>query len=321
MRLSIVVPVYRSADCLPQLVDRVKQVGQQHFADFQLVLVNDQSPDRSWDVISELAGQYDFITGVNLRKNVGQDNAIMAGLRQVRGDVIVIMDDDLQHDPSDIALLVEELTKGFDVVYACFDHKEQAWWKNAGSWFNGWAAEWVLGKPKDIYMSPFKAMTRGVATEIVKYRGPFPYVDGLIFSVTSQITQIPITHHRRYSGSGNYNLIKSIRVWLKLATGFSVLPLRLVTVSGCVISFLSFLMAMFFILQALMLERMPEGWPSLIVTVLFLGGIQLVGIGAVGEYIGRIFITQNERPQFSIKEVRDGTACMESRDALESGQR
>jgi undecaprenyl-phosphate 4-deoxy-4-formamido-L-arabinose transferase len=162
----------------------------------------------------------------------------------------------------------------------------------------------VLGKPRHIYMSPYKAIVREVVDEIVKYEGPYSYIDGLIFTITSNINQIPATHHTRFAGSSNYSLLKSIQVWLKLATGFSAVPLRMVTFAGGIISLLSFLMAAFFVVQALLLERAPEGWPSLIVTMFFLGGIQLIGIGALGEYIGRIFITQNKPPQFSIKEVQ-----------------
>src|SRR5262245_24782278 len=228
----------------------------------------------------------------------------MAGLRQASGEVVVIMDDDLQHDPGDIALLYSELSKGYDVVYASFERKEQALWKNLGSWFTDRVAVLVLGKPKDIYMSPFKAIRREVVDTIVRYDGPYSYVDGLIFTVTSAITQIDAKHHRRFAGTGNYSLWKSIRVWLKLTTSFSVIPLRIATLTGGIISLLSFGMASFFIFETLFLDRPPAGWPSLIVTVLFLAGIQLLGLGALGEYVGRIFITQNRRPQFTIKDVR-----------------
>ena len=244
-----------------------------------------------------------FVTGLNLRKNVGQDNALMAGLHRATGECVVIMDDDLQHSPADIGLLCQALAKGFDVAYAAFDHKQHAAWKNLGSWFNDRAAVIVLGKPKDVYLSPYKAMRREIAQEIVKYHGPFTYVDGMIFGITSHITQIPATHHRRFAGRSNYNVWRSIRVWLKLATGFSVIPLRIATIVGGAISLLSFVMASFFIIQALVLDRIPEGYPSLIVTLFFLGGIQLMGLGAVGEYVGRVFLTQNGIPQFTIKEV------------------
>jgi undecaprenyl-phosphate 4-deoxy-4-formamido-L-arabinose transferase len=311
MELSIVVPVYRSADCLPELAKRVRDTLGDRFRSYELILVNDASPDDSWKVIGSLTVTYPFVVGLNLRKNVGQDNAIMAGLHHAKGDTVVIMDDDLQHEPGDIPALHRALTSGADVAFAAFDRKKQALWKNLGSWFNDRVAVIVLGKPKDVYLSPFKAIRREVVDEIVKYDGPFTYVDGIIFNITSHITQVPATHHTRYAGRSNYNLLRSIRVWLKLATGFSVIPLRIATFIGGAISLMSFLMASFFVIQALVLDRIPEGYPSLIVTLFFLGGIQLMGLGAVGEYVGRIFLTQNRTPQFTVKNVvrhavRDG---------------
>ena len=303
MHLSIVVPVYRSAGCLSELAKRVREEVGPYFHSYELLLVNDGSPDQSWEVITRLVNEYDFVTGINLRRNVGQDSAIMAGLNVAAGDVIVIMDDDLQHSPSDVAALHQGLQGGSDVVYANFDCKRQALWKNLGSAFNDTFANIILGKPKSIYMSPFKAIRREVVDEIVKYDGPYPYVDGLIFTVTSNITQVTVTHHARFAGRGNYNLLRSVMVWLKLATGFSVIPLRMVTFFGGTISLFSLALSFYFLIEALVLQREPSGWPSVIVAILFIGGIQLIGIGAVGEYIGRIFITQNKRPQFTIKQI------------------
>ena len=303
MELSIIVPVYRSEACLPELARRVQAAVGAQVRDYELILVNDASPDASWQVITSLAGSLPFVVGINLRKNVGQDNAIMAGLHHASGEAVVIMDDDLQHDPVDIPALCRALRSGVDVVYAAFIHKRQALWKNLGSWFNDRVAVIVLGKPKHVYLSPYKALRREVVNEIVKYDGPFTYVDGIIFNITSNITQVPATHHPRFAGRSNYNLLRSIRVWLKLATGFSVIPLRVATIIGGVISLCSFVAALFFVIQALVLDKIPEGYPSLIVTLFFLGGMQLMGLGAVGEYVGRIFLTQNKTPQFTVKNV------------------
>src|SRR6266851_5486265 len=306
MELSIVVPVYRSAACLPELARRVRDEVSRHFQGYELILVNDVSPDDSWDVIVRLTCEYPFVLGVNLRRNVGQDNAIMAGLRVATGDVIVIMDDDLQHDPADIAALYEQIQNGRDVAYARFEHKRQAVWKNLGSWFNDVVATVTLGKPANVYMSPYKAIRREVVDEIVKYQGPYPYLDGLIFTITSNIAEVPATHHRRFAGRSNFNLIRSITVWLKVVTGFSVIPLRFAMLLGAAMSASAFLLAIYYVVQTLLLSQQPAGYPSIIVSVLFIGGVQLIGLGAVGEYVGRIFITQNSRPQFTVKEVRRG---------------
>ncbi len=306
MQLSIVVPVHRSADCLPELAKRVRASLRPHFESYELILVNDCSPDESWDVIVRLAAEHDFVTGVNLRRNVGQDNALMAGLHRVRGEVVVIMDDDLQHNPSDIPRLYNEIRKGYDIVYANFERKQQAWWKNLGSWFNDRVAVLLLQKPKHIYMSPFKALRREVVREIIRYEGPYAYVDGLIFTVTSNVAQISAAHNDRFSGESNYNLRRSIRVWLKLVTSFSVIPLRLVMVLGTVIAVVALGTGTYFILQRLFSDYRAEGWASTIVAIFFLGGVQLIGIGAVGEYIGRMYITVNKCAQFAVKETCGG---------------
>jgi polyisoprenyl-phosphate glycosyltransferase len=316
MQLSIVIPVYRSAKCLPELARRVRDDVGRRFDSYELILVNDDSPDETWQVIIQLTREHDFIIGVNLRKNVGQDNAIMAGLNIASGEVIVIMDDDLQHDPSDICALHERIENGFDVVYAHFEHKKHASWKNLGSRFVDWVAIVTLGKPKNIYMSPYKAIRREVVDEIIKYNGPYPYVNGLIFTVTSNITQVTVPHHARFAGKGNYNLLRSVGVWLKLATGFSVIPLRMATFLGGVISLLSFILAFYFVVETLALKHQPPGWPSVIVAILFIGGIQLIGIGAVGEYIGRIFMTENQRPQFTVKEIHRSIEPRGTSDAI-----
>jgi undecaprenyl-phosphate 4-deoxy-4-formamido-L-arabinose transferase len=299
--LSVVIPVYNSADCLDELVRRLETELSRSAEAFEVVLVDDDSKDSSWNAISRLAGQHEFLTGLRLRRNAGQDNAIMAGLQASRGELVVIMDDDLQHDPADIRILVDALrAEERDVMYGRFEAKRQAWWKNLGSWLNDRIAVRVLGKPKEVYMSPFKAIRREVVTEVVKYEGPFSYVDGLIFTVTSNIGQVDVAHHERFAGRSNYSLVKSIRVALKLATNFSIVPLRIATLAGGIMSVFAFILGAIFLIKTIWFERMPEGWPSLIVTVLFLGGIQLVGWGGVGEYSGRINTPPNTRPPFTI---------------------
>jgi polyisoprenyl-phosphate glycosyltransferase len=303
--VSVVVPCYRSAGCVRALVERVREVLAPSGRGFEIVLVNDCSPDETWAVIAGLADELDFVVGVDLRKNSGQDNAIMAGLHQARGEVVVIMDDDLQHDPADIPRLCAELERGFDVVYANFEHKQQAGWKNLGSWAADRLGVWLLGKPPNIYMSPYKAIRREVVDEVTEFSGPFSYVDGILFTITSRVTQIPALHHSRFAGESNYDLARSVRVALRLATSFSITPLRAASLAGGVLSGVSFLLGIYFILETLLWgESQVPGWPSLIVAVFFLGGVQLLGIGALGEYVGRIFLTLNRRPQFVVREVR-----------------
>ncbi len=299
----MVIPVYNSEDCLDALVKRLTDVLSRLGKTYEIILVNDCSPDNSWQKITELCAVYDRLKGINLRRNFGQDSALMAGLSYSCGEAVIIMDDDLQHDPADIPFLLEGLDRGYDVCYALFDSKKQSWFKNLGSRFNGKIANAILKKPKEIYLSPYKTIRRGVVDEIVKYDGPYPYVDGLLFRVTRNITQVTVQHHERYAGKGNYNLIKSIRVWMRLATNFSVTPLRIASFLGFLSSGAGFILAIYFIARHFVNGRAPLGWASLITVVLFLGGIQLVTMGIVGEYIGRLFLHHSKQPQFIVREV------------------
>ena len=240
MEISIVIPVYNSEENLIELNRQIKESLVS--IEYELILVNDGSPDGSWDIICQLADGNSEVIGINLRKNCGQDNAIMAGLNHSRGDFIVIMDDDLQHSPSDIIELVNKCKEGYDVCYANFMKKKQAWWKNLGSWGNGKIAEILIEKPSQIYLSPFEALCRAIVDEVIKYKGPYPYVQGLILNVTRNVTQVDVQHHERYKGTGNFNLIRSIRILLKLATSFSVIPLRFATIVGLVASGCGFML-------------------------------------------------------------------------------
>ena len=246
--------------------------------------------------------------GINLRKNGGQDSAILAGLNYAKGNYVVIMDDDLQHSPYDILKLYEEAKKGFDVVYADFDSKKQKLWKNLGSWFNGKISEIALDKPKNIYLSPFKIICHGVVEEMIKFNNLFPYIDGLIFQVTKNITQIPIEHHKREMGKSNYNLIKSIKVFLRMLFGFSTMPLLLTFYAGMISAFAGLGLAVFYVIEYFSGRADVTGWTTLVILLLVLGGLILVSLGIIGKYLGQIYLTQNNCPKFIVREVVGYTA-------------
>jgi undecaprenyl-phosphate 4-deoxy-4-formamido-L-arabinose transferase len=202
---------------------------------------------------------------------------------------------------------VAKAEEGADVVYAEFRVKRQKLWKNLGSWFNGRMAEWLFDKPRAVYMSPYKVIRKEVAELICRYEGPYPYVDGLLFQVTSRVTQIPATHHDRFAGEGNYTLARSIAVWTRAATSFSVRPLRLVSLCGLGFAVLGGLFAVWVVLNRLLFpENFPPeamGWASLMVALMFIGGAQMVFLGVLGEYAGRSYMTLCGRPQAAICEV------------------
>lgn len=301
-KISIVVPVYKSQDCIEALVNRVEECLSEF--EFELILVNDGSPDKSWVKIKKAGESRKWLKGINLRKNAGQDNAIMAGFSKANGEYIIVMDDDLQHDPDDIPKLVQELENtDTDICFAKFKKKYHKFWKNLGSWFNGKMAEIIIDKPPHIYLSPFKVIRKEIIDEIIRYTGPFPYVDGILFSITQNVSQIEVEHHERHKGTSNYNLAKSMSVWLKLMTCFSVFPLRIATYLGILSSISGFLLALYYLVEYFVIHNTVEGWTSLVIITLVLSGIILLALGAIGEYVGRSYIQLYRKPQYSIREL------------------
>jgi polyisoprenyl-phosphate glycosyltransferase len=301
--LSFVIPVYGSEKVLPELVKRLDAVMQTMAAtrsNYEVIFVCDCSPDRSWAVIEQLAATHPWVRGILLRMNAGQHNALMAGFAEARGQVVMTMDDDLQHSPSDIPALLAELDSGRDVVYARFRNRQHASWKIWGSRLNDKVAGYLMNKPADLYLSPFRAMRAAIVRDILRYRGPYVYVDGLVLSMTRNIGTVEVEHHDRFAGDSGYSFKKSISLWLKMATNFSIVPLRLTSFAGLVLAGLGFLFAILLVIQKFTLDAMPIGWSSLIVTILIIGGMQLVALGMLGEYLGRVLLTLNSRPQFVI---------------------
>lgn len=304
-RLSIVIPVYRSEAILPRLVAQLKDAAEGlGLGDrWELVLVNDASPDNSWKILSTLAREYAFIRGINLRRNFGQHNATMAGLNHARGEIVITMDDDLQHPPSAIGELIRAIEAGADVCYTRYVGRKHPLWKIIGSKFNDWLAGLLLDKPKHLYLSSFRALRGDVVKEVVKYDGPYAYLDGLILDITRSIRSVDIEHQARSVGEGNYNLKRSISLWLRMATSFSVFPLRVATIIGFALALVSVLFIVAIVAQKLQHPETAAGWASLMATILFVGGVQMFCVGMVGEYLGRTYLNINRKPQFVIRET------------------
>jgi glycosyltransferase involved in cell wall biosynthesis len=300
--LSIVIPVYRGAASIGILVDALAalQIPGGH----EVVLVNDGSPDNSAEVCRRLAGRTDFpVTFLNLSRNFGEHNAVMAGLRQARGDYIITMDDDLQNPISEVVRLFEHARDGsWDVVYTYYAEKKHAAWRNLGSRFANKVADVLLDKPRGLYLSSFRCMSAFVARSVTVYDGPFPYVDGLILQATQHIDRIAVEHVARANGQSNYTLRRLIRLWLNLFINFSAMPLRVSVVAGFVIGLLGLAACLFVIAEAVF-RAPPPGWASLMAATLLLSGVQMVMLGILGEYLGRLFLTANRKPQSVIREI------------------
>ena len=301
--LSIVIPVYNGSGSIGELVRALEKLPIE--GGHEIILVNDGSPDNSLQICCALVGSASVPTTlINLARNYGEHNAVMAGLRHTRGAHVITMDDDLQNPPEEVVrLLAFAQTSGKQVVYTCYDEKQHAIWRNIASRFANLVANFVLEKPKDLYLSSFRCMTAFVVHEITRYEGPFPYVDGLIFQTTYDIERLVVRHLPRETGSSNYTMRRLLRLWMSMFVNFSVMPLRISTITGFLLSAMGGIATAMVIAEALT-SSPPAGWASLMAALLLLSGVQLLILGIVGEYLGRLYLTTNGKPQSVIKEVR-----------------
>jgi len=301
--LSIVVPVYNGATSVPTLVEALAKLDVP--GGHEIVLVNDCSPDNSLDVCRDLCRQNAVaLTVVNLARNFGEHNAVMAGLSQARGEYIINMDDDLQNPPEEVVRLWRYAKdNAYDVVYTYYADKQHAAWRNLGSRFTNWCADNLLDKPKGLYLSSFRCMSAFVARNILEHTGPFPYVDGLIMQVTQNIGRLQVQHLARAEGRSNYTIRRLVRLFMSMFLNFSVMPLRIGTLTGFVMAGLGLLVFLVILIEALS-GRTPQGYASVMAAILLLAGVQLIMLGLVGEYLGRLFLTVNRKPQFIVRDVQ-----------------
>lgn len=301
-RVSIIIPVFNSERSIGALVTRlVNELGSRFV--LEIILVNDQSLDQSDKACITLFEQYQGIVKYYpLAKNVGEHNAVMAGLNQMSGDYAVIMDDDFQNPVSEVLKLISYATENeFDVVYTWYEKKEHSLWRNLGSRFNNRIANIMLNKPRDLYLSSFKLLNRYLVNEIIQYDLPFPYIDGLILRTTSNIGKIQVMHHQRVDGRSNYTLKKLIRLWMNMFTNFSILPLRVAIIMGFLFAMIGIILGIWTVIEKIDNPDLPLGYASIIVAISVFSGTQLIAIGMLGEYLGRMFLSQNKKPQYSIR--------------------
>ena len=303
--LSLVIPVYNGRNTIGPLVEQIVKIFGS--TSFEVVLVNDGSSDDSESVCAELTRRFpQNVTFVHLSRNFGEHSAVLAGFAQSRGKYIAVMDDDGQNPPEEVVRMLDEIKrKNYDVVYGHYIQKRHSWFRNLGSRFNDRIATLMLHKPRDLYLSSFKVMNRFVANEITKYRGPYPYTDGLIYRVTRNIGQIPVEHRETLGGASRYTLRGLIRLWLNMFLNFSIKPLRLSIYVGLLTSCLSVLALIFIFIDRLWITpNVTLGIPTVLGTIVLLSGIQLMILGLVGEYLGRLYLDQTGTPQYVVRYVR-----------------
>jgi len=270
--------------------------------DLEVVLVNDGSPtDDSAEVCMDIARGDPRVKFIDLSRNFGEHNAVMAGFNYCTGDTVVVIDDDFQNPPAEVIKLVDKLNEGYDVVYSYYNKKEHHFLRNLGSQFNNLVASILIRKPIHLYLSSFKAVNRFVIDELVKYKGPYPYIDGLILRITRSYTSVLVQHSPSLKDKSGYTVHKLISLWLNMFTNFSILPLRMATILGFISALVGLVAATIFFVQKLQNPDIQAGWASIIISLLIVSGVQLFAIGMVGEYLGRIFLQDNGKPQFVVR--------------------
>lgn len=302
-KISFVIPCYKSENLIDFVVEEINEtMGILNIYDFEIIIVSDGSPDGVYQRIKALTKKYTNIKGLELSKNFGQHAALMAGYRFATGDYVVSLDDDGQTPANEANKLILKLKDGYDVVYGKYSSKKHSRFRNFGSMLNDYMVRILLGKPKGLYVSSYFACKKFVIDEILNYKNAYPYLIGLVLRVTKNITNVDVDHRKREIGKSGYTLKSLLKLWLNGFTAFSVKPLRIATLSGFIFAFVGFLLVFYIVIHKILNPNIAVGWSSLVATMLIIGGIQMLMIGLIGEYVGRIYISINKSPQYVIKE-------------------
>ncbi len=301
--VSFVIPCYRSSKTIGGVVEEIdKAMKRLSKYRYEIILVNDCSPDETFEVIRGICAERKDICGINLARNFGQHAALMAGFHYVRGDILVCLDDDGQTPADEVGKLLAKLEEGYDAVYARYEHKQHSTFRNLGSKVNEWMARVMIGKPKELYLSSYFAVKRFVVDEMLRYSNPYPYVIGLVLRTTNRITNVDVNHREREIGTSGYTVGKLFTLWFNGFTAFSIKPLRVATVLGAFSAAMGFLYGIYTSIKKLVNPNVVIGFSSLMSAVVIFGGIVMLMLGIIGEYIGRIYISMNNSPQYVVRE-------------------
>ena len=307
MKLSFVIPCYRSERTLPAVVAELKStMAQRPEVDYEIILTEDGSPDGVWQVIRSLAEADRRIRAIRFTRNFGQHAALMAGLSAVSGDAAFLLDDDGQAPVDELFKLVDELDKGYDVVYGVYPEIRQNAFRRFGTRANKLMAESLLDWPKDVQSTSFFVCRRLIVDEILRYDKPYPYLEGLIIRATRNIGHVLVHQRDRAEGSSGYTLGKLIKLWLNGFTAFSIKPLRAASLCGMLFALIGFVWTLVIVIVRLTTTDVPDGWTTIVAVLLLVGGLLMLMLGLIGEYIGRIYICMNNSPQYVVRECLPG---------------
>ena len=305
MLYSIIIPCYNSSKTIRKVVElTMQEMENQKRTPYEFVLVDDFSPDGGDTVraLEALADDYSCVKIVELAKNSGQHNAVMAGLNYADGDTLIAMDDDMQTHPSQLPVLFEEFDKGYDIVYGYYPQKKHSLFRNFGSYINYLSVRILIGKPKDMKTSSFWIIRRFIRDYVIQYKIQYTHLQGLFLRTTRNISSVPVKHFEREVGTSNYTFKKLVGLWSNIM-GYSIVPLRLATYCGCTFSLLGILGAVFTVVRKLLVPSMAIGWPSMMAAICFFSGVNLLFLGLIGEYLGRMFLGMSRYPQFVVRKI------------------
>ena len=305
MLYTVIIPCYKSSETIRKVVEEtMAQFEQMKRGEVEFVLVDDCSPDDGATVraLRTIVKDYPNVKAVELAKNSGQHNAQMAALNYAKGDFIISMDDDGQTSPTQLPKLLDEMDKGYDIVYAYYPHKEHSGGRNLGSRFNQWSLRILIGKPKDMKTSSFWVIRRFVRDYAVQYRSAYTHIQGVFLRVTRNISCVPVEHFKREVGKSGYTFGKLVGLWANII-GFSIVPLRIATVLGYIFSGVGLIGIIGVIIRKIVRPVTALGWPSVMVSIFFFSGLILLFMGLIGEYIGRIFLGMCNNPQYVVRQI------------------
>lgn len=304
LKISFVIPAYNSKETIENVITEIEAtlINSYEYT-YEIIAINDGSKDETFEILKKIAKKNSKLKVINLSKNFGQHAAIITGLNYVSGDICVCLDDDGQTPANECLKLVKEIENGKDVVYAKYVSKKHSIFRNLGSRVNDLMTCWLLEKPKDLYISSYFACRKYIVKEIIKYKNPYPYLQGLVLRTTKNISNVEVNHRKREIGKSNYSLFKLINLWLNGFTSFSIKPLRITSFLGFLCSLFGFIYGIVLIALRLNGKIVIMGYSSIMAVILFVNGIIMVILGLIGEYIGRIFISINCSPQYVIKET------------------
>lgn len=305
-KLSYVIPCYRSEKTITNVVYKIEEVMNLHNTyDYEIILVNDCSPDHVWDKIYQLYKKNKKVRAVNLARNSGQHAALMAGYNICRGDYIVTIDDDGQTPVDQTFILLNKLKEGFDVVYGKYEERKDNHFRKLGTALNNYMLTVLVGKPKDIHLTSYFVARRYIIEKVCEYKNAFPYIWGLVLRTTNNVANATIQHRERDNGESGYTLTKLLGLWMNGFTAFSVKPLRVSAGVGLFFSFAGFIGAVYTIIHKICYPEVAAGYSSLMSVLLIISGLLLLSLGLIGEYVGRIYLCINSMPQYVVKEILD----------------